>query len=472
MTLRHLRWIGFGLPAVFLVALEAVRYFVFARWPSFLEHILAAGIVVAGAFLFSYTIFRIIERMEKRILEQKQQLEELHRQAQHRSAQLAALNQAGIHMTSELSIETVLQKVVDLARTVAGARYGALAVRDEEGNIEHFLTSGITEEERRRIGSPPTGRGILGILLETGKPLRLRDVTQHPRAAGFPPHHPVMHSFLGVPIVYKGRTLGQLYLTEKEGAAEFTQDDEEVMMLFATQAAVAIENARLYERVKTLAVLEDRERIARDLHDSIIQSIYAVGLSLENAVDILEESPSEARERLNYAVDKLNDIIRDIRNFIFNLRPQIYRGKSLAHGLEELVAELQLNTLMDVELQVQEGIDHLLSPEQTATLLQIAREGLTNIIKHARARSVLVHAQVADGFLNLRIEDDGVGFDLSAPRSAERQGLRNMHARAASLGGNLEVHSQPGRGTRLILRLPVGTLDPSAQGVPSRGATA
>lgn len=456
MTLRHLRWIGFGLPAVFLVALEAFRYFVLARWwPSYLEHILAALVVVSGAFLFSYTIFRVIERMEKRILEQKQQLEELHQQAQQRSAQLAALNQAGILMTSELSIEAVLQKVVDLARGVAGARYGALAVRDDEGNIEQFITSGITEEERRRIGSPPSGRGILGIPLETGKPLRLRDLTQHPKAMGFPPYHPVMHSFLGVPIVYKGRTLGQLYLAEKEGAPEFTQADEEVMTLFANQAAVAIENARLYERVKTLAVLEDRERIARDLHDSTIQSIYAVGLSLENTVEILEESPQEARERLNYAVDKLNDIIRDIRNFIFNLRPQVYRGKSLARGLEELVAELQLNTLMDVELRVQEGLDRLLTPEQIATLLQIAREGLTNIIKHARARSVTMHAQVADGFLDLRIEDDGVGFDPTAPRSAERQGLRNMHARAASLGGDLRVDSQPGHGTRLTLRVPV-----------------
>ncbi|GBD10647.1 Hypoxia sensor histidine kinase response regulator DosT [bacterium HR23] len=459
MTLRHLRWIGFGLPAVFLVALEALRYFLLAQWwPPYLEHIVSAGIVVAGAFLFSYTIFRVIERMERRILEQKSQLEELHRQAQQRSAQLAALPQAGIHMTSELSIEAVLQKVVDLAREVAGARYGALAVRDDEGNIEHFITSGLSEEERRRIGSPPTGRGILGIPLETGKPLRLRDLTQHPRSAGFPPHHPVMHSFLGVPIVYKGRALGQLYLTEKEGAPEFTPADEEVMVLFANQAAVAIENARLYERVKTLAVLEDRERIARDLHDSIIQSIYAVGLSLENTVEVLEEAPQEARERLNYAVDKLNDIIRDIRNFIFNLRPQVYRGKTLARGLEELVAELQLNTLMDVDLLVQEGIDRLLTPEQTATLLQIAREGLTNIIKHARARSVRVVTQVANGSLLLRIEDDGVGFDPNAPRSAERQGLRNMHARTLSLGGDLQIESQPGHGTRLVVRVPLGVL--------------
>ncbi|MFN3974760.1 MAG: GAF domain-containing sensor histidine kinase [Dehalococcoidia bacterium] len=458
MTLRHLRWIGFGLPAVSLVALEAIRYFLLSRWwPPYLEHILAALLVVSGAFLFSYTIFRVIERMEKRILEQKQQLEELHRQAQQRSAQLAALNQAGIHMTSELSIEAVLQKVVDLARGVAGARYGALAVRDDEGNIEQFITSGISQEERQRIGAPPSGRGILGILLETGKPLRLRNLTQHPKALGFPPHHPPMHSFLGVPIVYKGRTLGQLYLTEKEGAPEFTHADEEVMTLFANQAAVAIENARLYERVKTLAVLEDRERIARDLHDSTIQSIYAVGLSLENTVDILEESPQEARERLNYAVDKLNDIIRDIRNFIFNLRPQIYRGKSLAQGLEELVAELQLNTLMDVELRVQDGLDRLLTQEQTASLLQIAREGLTNIIKHARARSVTVEAQVTDGVLALHIQDDGIGFDPNTPRSTERQGLRNMRARAASLGGDLQIDSHLGQGTRLTLRVPIAT---------------
>jgi len=296
----------------------------------------------------------------------------------------------------------------------------------------------------------------LGLIVEMNRPLRLRDLTQHPRSVGFPPHHPVMRSFLGAPILYKGRPLGQLYLTEKEGGAEFTEADEEVIMLFANQAAVAIENARLYERVKSLAVLEDRERIARDLHDSTIQSIYAVCLNLENTAHMLEDAPPEVRERLNYAVDKLNEIIRDIRAFIFHLRPPTPPGEGLAQALENLVTELRVNAHMDVEVRVQEGIDRLLTPEQTAAIVQIAREGLINVVKHARARTVTVHAGVANGLFTLRIEDDGVGFDPRAPREAARQGLRNMHARALSLQGALEVDSRPGWGTRLTLRVPVG----------------
>jgi signal transduction histidine kinase len=406
-------------------------------------------VIVGGAFLFSYTIFRIIERMERRILRQKEELE-------RKNAQLAALHEAGLHITSEVSLEAVLQKVVDLARSVVGARYGALAVRDARGEIEQFITSGISPEERQRMGPPPTGRGVLGLIVEMNRPLRLRDLTQHPRSVGFPPHHPVMRSFLGAPILYKGRPLGQLYLTEKEGGAEFTEADEEVIMLFANQAAVAIENARLYERVKSLAVLEDRERIARDLHDSTIQSIYAVCLNLENTAHMLEDAPPEVRERLNYAVDKLNEIIRDIRAFIFHLRPPTPPGEGLAQALENLVTELRVNAHMDVEVRVQEGIDRLLTPEQTAAIVQIAREGLINVVKHARARTVTVHAGVANGLFTLRIEDDGVGFDPRAPREAARQGLRNMHARALSLQGALEVDSRPGWGTRLTLRVPVG----------------
>jgi len=450
VSLQRLRWVGFLLPAAALLILEALRPLLLRRLsPPLLEHLLASAVIVGGAFLFSYTIFRIIERMERRILRQKEELE-------RKNAQLAALHEAGLHITSEVSLEAVLQKVVDLARSVVGARYGALAVQDARGEIEQFITSGISPEERQRMGPPPTGRGVLGLIVEMNRPLRLRDLTQHPRSVGFPAHHPVMRSFLGAPILYKGRPLGQLYLTEKEGGAEFTEADEEVIMLFANQAAVAIENARLYERVKSLAVLEDRERIARDLHDSTIQSIYAVCLNLENTAHMLEDAPPEVRERLNYAVDTLNEIIRDIRAFIFHLRPPTPPGEGLAQALENLVTELRVNAHMDVEVRVQEGIDRLLTPEQTAAIVQIAREGLINVVKHARARTVTVHAGVANGLFTLRIEDDGVGFDPRAPREAARQGLRNMHARALSLQGALEVDSRPGWGTRLTLRVPVG----------------
>jgi signal transduction histidine kinase len=453
--LKRLKWVSFTLPAIGLAAFELVRYFVLERWlASPLYHFIGAGVTIVAAIIFTTVIFRVIEAMQRRILEQNRELARLHIRSRKRSEQLAALNEAAITLTSELSMEAVLQQVVDLGRKLVDARYRALVMLDEEGHIDQFVTSGVTPEERARIGSRPKGRGLLGIPIKTGRPVRVADLTRRPDAVGFPPNHPPLKTLLGIPINYKGKTLGGLYIADKEDASEFSQEDEEIMTLFANQAAVAIENTRLYQRVQTLAVLEDRERIGKELHDSVIQSIYAVGLSLESISETLSESPQEARERLDYAIGKLNDTIRDIRNYIFDLRPQIYYGKTLGEGLEDLVAELRVNTLMDVELKVDPLLDCSLPQEQTIDLLKIAREALTNVIKHAQARSVTVEAKAEEGLLVLSIQDDGIGFDPASLRSGVRQGLRNMQERARALEGELEVQSAPGKGTRVVLRMP------------------
>ncbi|MEK7861663.1 MAG: GAF domain-containing protein, partial [Chloroflexota bacterium] len=172
----------------------------------------------------------------------------------------------------------VLQRVADQARLVANAKYAALGVFDADGVLEAFTTSGIGAEERARIGALPRGRGLLGHLQRERRPIRLRDLATHPSSVGFPKDHPPMRSFAGTPILLRGEPLGNLYLTEKQGADEFTQDDLEALATLAAQAAIAIENARLYEQVERVSVLEERQRIRMDLHDGVMQSLYGVSL--------------------------------------------------------------------------------------------------------------------------------------------------------------------------------------------------
>ncbi|MEK6620771.1 MAG: GAF domain-containing protein, partial [Chloroflexota bacterium] len=221
---------------------------------------------------------------------------------------------------AELDTSAVLQKIVDLARQVASARYAALGIFDENGEVTQFLTSGISAEERARIGALPRGRGLLGLLQEEQRPIRVADLGRHPASVGFPPDHPPMRSFLGVPILWRGRSVGNLYLTEKIEAEEFSADDEEALMTLAAQAAIAIENARLYEQLGRIAVLEERHRIGMDLHDGAMQSLYGVGLLLEDVSDRLEGEPEVARSELARAVDRLNATIADLRGYVLGLK--------------------------------------------------------------------------------------------------------------------------------------------------------
>ncbi len=223
-------------------------------------------------------MFAYIGRLQARLLQQDREL--------------LALHEAGVDISSDLDLEAVLQRIVDRARILVGARYGALSIL-KEGKVEHFVTSGIAPEERERIGPPPPGHGLLGIVLEEGKSLRLRDLTRHPKSAGFPPHHPVMRSLLAVPITSHSRVVGNLYLTEKEGATEFSDEDERTLRRFATQAALAIDNARLHSQVWELAITQERTRIAREMHDGLAQVLGYVNLKAQAVGDLLRSGRTE-----------------------------------------------------------------------------------------------------------------------------------------------------------------------------------
>ena len=352
------------------------------------------------------------------------------------------------------SVDEILQVIVDRVRPLVGARYAALGTVDGDGVIERFITSGIDAETRRRIGPLPRGHGFLGLIVRENRSFRIPDIAVDPRRFGFPPHHPPMHCFLGVPVHVKGRSVGNLYLTDKAGATEFSEVDQRLVEAFAVHAGIAIENARLHEQVQRLAIVDERERISNELHDSIIQSLYAVGLSLEDVPDLLEDDPAEVERRVERAIDSLHLTIRDIRNFIFGLRPELLGGTTLLSGLAAILEEFRHNSLIDVEL---DAADAPREPggEATAHLLGIVNEALSNIARHSGASRATVRLGGAadDGTFRLVISDNGHGFDPSAPGALGHVGLVNMRSRCATIGATMDIVSGA-TGTTIEIRLP------------------
>lgn len=378
-------------------------------------------------------------------------------QLERRNRQFAILNQAAMAIAGELHLDKVLQLIVDAARELAGAQYAALGVPNAEGFLDAFIYSGMSAEQARRISHFPKGLGLLGAIIRERQTIRLSRLSDDFRSVGFPPHHPPMDSFLGVPVMAGKQMLGNLYLTNKEGSPEFTQEDEETVELLAAHAAVAIQNARLYEQVARLAVIEERTRIGMDLHDGIIQSIFAVGLTLESTRLALPDGADDADHLLDQAIEGLNDAIRDIRNFILDLRPQRFSG-DLASGLGRLVREFQANTMIPAVLHVPvQEVANLPIPLARAIFLT-TQEALANIARHARASKVSIEVtpHANNNHITLTIIDDGRGFDTRQQQDMVGHGLSNMRARAESLNGLFAIHSTVGRGTQVVLTLPQG----------------
>lgn len=540
---------------------------------------------------------------------------------------LLALHRASLNVIEDAALETVLERIVTAACDLAEARYAALGMVDEAGQLQHFIAVGMSEEEIRRVGPPPQGRGLIGALMESEHPIRLADVRADPRSVGFPPHHPRMTSFLGVPIRYQGRPLGQIYLTNKKTAPEFSEEDEQIIQMLATYAAVAIrnarliaslnqrdqeltrraedlsmlnaiagilastlelndildktlavvmkymnvevgeiflleddgqtlrlvfhrgeaaeafwtrshfrrgegliglalaenhpivsqdlrsdarflrdavwqagfsqlacfplgqgdkavgvmsiatrrkepfderslsllqaiaqwaglaiENARLHQDARRLAILEERQRIGMDLHDGVIQSIFAVGLSLENVLQFLEEDPEQARQRIQRAISDLNKTIRDLRAYILDLRPRQLSGEGLMEGLQRLVAEYRANTLSEATLNGPAQVELL--PQKSLALFHICQEALANAAKHARASHVTVSVWLTDERVVLEVQDNGRGFDPSKASLLLGHGLANMQTRAHMVGGEVEITSAPGEGTTVLAWVP------------------
>jgi signal transduction histidine kinase len=543
---------------------------------------------------------------------------------------LIALHRASLELVTDVSLETLLERIVAIACKQAGAKYGALGVLDEEGKIKQFITIGMSTDEIKRIPHPPHGLGLIGALMrgDSGT-IRIPEISNDTRSAGFPPGHPEMHSLLGVPIRQGARQLGQIYLTDKIDALEFTQDDETIIEMLAAYAGVAIDNARLYENlqerdqsltrrndelallnkietalassleldeimnktltllmahfkveageiflreeegqtlrlvlhrgeaaeafwtrnrykigegmvgqaaqtrqpvisnhlekdervtrqavvkagfrqiaciplpahgeivgvltiatrskkaiskndlqllvsiasgagtaienarlhsnVRRVTILEERERIGMDLHDGIIQSIYGVGLALENARAVLREDPESADNRLVKAMDDLNRTIRDIRTYILDLRPRQLRDESLIEGLGRLVAEFRQNTKLEVILAGPKEPLTDLQPVNAMALFHICQEALANIAKHANASKVTIDLWSTSDRALLEIHDNGEGFDLEKASKTVGHGLANMQTRVANVGGDLDIITAPKEGTTILAWVP------------------
>jgi signal transduction histidine kinase len=335
----------------------------------------------------------------------------------------------------------VLQHIVEATCALVDARYGALGVIGFDDTLARFVTHGVTDDEIAAIGSLPEGHGILGRLIVDPQPLRLRDLRTHADSYGFPPNHPKMRSFLGVPIRLGDEVFGNLYLCEKQAADEFSDDDESLAVSLAAVAAVAIENLRLHERLQDLAVLQDRERIARELHDKVIQRLFAAGMSLQASARLVEAPGST---RILEAVDELDTIITDIRGTIFDLEARRADRPTLSVAVLDLVDEMTRGSTLEPTVRLVGPVNTLVEPELGDALLTVLRESLSNVVRHAGAGNVEVTVQVGNDLV-VTVLDDGAG-PPDAPTNPTGHGLRNLASRAHARGGTFSFARGPDGG--------------------------
>jgi signal transduction histidine kinase len=544
---------------------------------------------------------------------------------------MIALHQASLELVKDVSLETLLERIASVACEQAGARYAAVGVLNDDGGLKQFISVGMSPEEIKRMAHPPVGRGLIGELMHADRPLRVPVIANHPHSSGFPPYHPKMTSFLGVPIRAGDRQLGQIYLTDKIAEPEFTADDEKIIQMLAAYAAAAIQNARLYEEMREhdaavtqrnedqalvnsiattltsslqldeilnqtlalvmkymkveageiflleedkqtlrmvlhrgeaaeafwtrnlfrvgegfvglaaeqgvpilvpdltddarfmrgdvvkagfrqlaciplragesvmgvlnifsyntrqfeersiqmltavcnwaglaienarlhthsrrLAVLEERDRIGMDLHDGIIQSIYGVGLALESVYHSIDEDPQDAKQRIQHAIDGLNQAIRDIRAYILDLRPRQLGNDGLLAGIRRLVTEYRANTFSEVDFVAPRSDLKEMPHSHSLALFHICQEALANTAKHSHAKTVNVSVWVSGDRVLLEVRDNGRGFHIEKMTTTIGHGLSNMQTRARAVGGEVDITSAPGEGTTILAWVPRG----------------
>lgn len=397
-------------------------------------------------------------------------------------ARMQALVRAALDLTTEHDVDQILERMVRCAAEVADARYAALGVYDASGRIERFTYHGVDAETVERIGDLPKGRGLLGEVIVANGPIRLADIAADPRSCGFPPHHPRMRSFLGVPVRLGRQRFGNLYITEKRGGGEFDAADERLVVTLATFAAAALEGALLVtverERAAALAELAaaeerargqremlglvigaqeaERARVARDLHDEIGQSLTSVLLGLRLVIDSLQSNDvTNALRNADDVRDLVTGALDGVRQLAFELRPTVLDDVGLVPAVRRLIADVTTRYRVPVDLAL-EGVedDGRFPPELETVVYRVVQEALTNVVRHARASRAVVSLVADAACLRATVSDDGIGFDAPSgkPRSL---GLAGMAERAALVGGLVEIIAAPGGGTRVVLEVPL-----------------
>jgi len=377
---------------------------------------------------------------------------------------LRALSDAVLAIAAERSVDPVLQRLVDTARELADARYAAIGIPDGDGGFATFLTSGMTDAQYEALGELPRTHGLLGAMLESPEAQRYPNIQEHPRFEGWPSAHPNMRSFLGVPIVSREHVAGAFYLTDKRGGprALFTDGDEELIRLLAAHAAIAIENAQLHERSRELSTIEERKRLARELHDSVTQTLFSILLTAEAAASLVASDPDRARAELDQLQALTQAAMDEMRSLIFELRPAELETDGLAGALRKHVDVLRRLHPQRIELEL--NGDTRLPPELERGLLRIAQEALANALRHAGASRVDVELRANGSRIEVSVADDGCGFEPEeAAARSRRLGLTSMRERAEALGGRLSIDSEPGRGTTVTLEVERGGRRPVCQ---------
>jgi signal transduction histidine kinase len=369
-----------------------------------------------------------------------------------------ALSDVVLALAAEREVEPVLQRLVHVARDLGGARYAALGVPDGEGGFARFITSGMSDELIASMGPLPRQHGLLGAMLESPAPYRTGDVTADPRFRGWWPRgHPRMRSFLGVPMLARGEILGALYLTDKEDAIAFSEADERRIVLLAAHAALAIDNARLHERSRELTIAEERNRLARELHDSVVQQLFGVTLAAESAGSLLARDPEAAAAQLARAQALARGAIEELRSVVSALRPASVEAEGLAGALRKHVEVLRRVTGREIALRDAGAAEAVpaLDDDAAAQVFRIAQEALQNALRHAGAERIEVRLEPGPPLV-LTVADDGCGFDPDAASvRSQRLGLTSMEERAAAVGARLAISSREGEGTTVRLEVPL-----------------
>lgn len=441
VTVKHLRWVAVIAPIVLVAALELARQSLIGVM-SLPRRIALDTLAAAVLIAVSFVMVRAVGRMQSRL--------ERHNQ------ELLALHGAGLDVTAELSLDSVLNKVVSQACQLVGAKYGALSVVRDDSSIEAFITSGISPDVRARIGPPPVGHGLLGVVLREGERLRLTDIGKDQRSHGFPPNHPMMRSLLAVPILCKGPFKGNLYLSEKTNGGEFTTSDEETLVRFAGQAAIAIDNAHLHRQVADLAVAQERLHIAHEMHDGIAQVLGYVNTKVQAATEYIRQGKTEeGLDQLRQLGSAAREAYGDVREAIVDLRTLPGPSQPFEDVLREYADRWMDQTGISTRLIVDAQL--ALPASMELQLVRIIQEALTNVRKHAKATTATVDLRRRDGILFLTVTDDGVGLQQTArtPAVFPRFGMATMRERTEAIGGRFVIDSTPGSGTTIRVEVPL-----------------
>jgi signal transduction histidine kinase len=359
---------------------------------------------------------------------------------------------AVLAVTSHLSVREVLRTILGSAQRLLDAEYAALGVPDDHGSFGEFLAVGVSDAQWAAIGPVPRQHGLLGTMLKSTEPVRLADIRNHPHFEGWPAAHPQMSDFLGMPIVDGDEVLGELFLANKRAPGGFTEEDEELLKLLAAHAALAIVNARLYERSRELSIVAERARIARELHDAVAQKLFSLRLTAEAADTLLPGDPDGAARQLATVKQLARDSADELRAIVVGLRPTDLAGDGLDVALRKQVDLLDRVHAATVAF---EGPPlPQLDPPVEQAVYRVVQEALHNALRHADPRRVTVRARRADGRLVVEVADDGAGFDPGQAGAGRRLGLASMRERARAVGGRLTVRSAPGQGTTVGLEVP------------------